>query len=131
MDKGLGFVAIILIWGGALYLFSGTLMRQGGSLGGDGFLASTLASFNEVFNTKKDIIGVFGANGDYEKSTVYFSKSANIRDINFVPNNPNLIFASSDDGLLVSNDGGSAWRIFSDVEHKINSERMFIKFFLI
>ena len=121
MDKGLGFVAIILIWGGALYLFSGTLLRQSGRLGGDGFLASTLANFEEVFNTKKDIIGVFGADGDYEKSTVYFDKSVNIRGINVAPGNSNLVFAPSDDGLLVSNDGGSDWRIFSDAEHKINS----------
>lgn len=120
-NNRLGFVAVILLWGVALYLFSGTLMRQGGDLTRNSFLASKIASFEEVFNTKKDIIGVFGADGDYEKSTVYFNKSVNVRGINAAPGNPNLIFASSDDGLLVSNDGGSSWRIFSDVEQKINS----------
>ena len=84
-------------------------------------MASTVANFEKALNSKKDIVGIFNENSSYQKSIVYSAKSVNIRDIDFAPNNSNLIFASSDDGLLVSNDGGLIWRIFFDVEHKINS----------
>jgi len=120
MEKDLGFVAIILIWGGFFYLFVSTVFGGGVFSGGDNFLASAFNSFEEAVNTKKNIIGIFDENGDYRSSTVY-SGSADIRNIDFSYQNPDLIFASSDEGLLVSNDGGSVWHVFSDVEHKINS----------
>jgi hypothetical protein len=123
MEKGLGFVAILLVWGGALYLYGGSLFFGGHSsfLNGDNFLASSLASFEQALNTKSGIFGFFGEDGLYSESDLHIGKSADIRDIDVSPQNGNLVFASSDEGLLATNDGGLNWQIFSDVEHKINS----------
>lgn len=85
------------------------------------FLASSLASVEQALNSKKGILGYFGDGGSYSPSVFHSGKSADIRNIAVSPKNGSLIFASSNKGLLVSNDSGKNWRIFSDVEHKINS----------
>jgi photosystem II stability/assembly factor-like uncharacterized protein len=123
MEKGLGFVAIILIWGGAIYLWGGSLLFGGHSsfLNGDNFLASSLASFEQAINTKSGIFGFFGESGFYSESDLHLGKSADIRDIDVSSKNNSLVFASSDKGLLATNDGGLNWQVFSDVEHRINS----------
>lgn len=120
-EKGLGFIAIILVWGGLLYtLFYISPISANFS---SGFLASAFSNFGNVLNSEqKEIIGIFDGRGNFQKASIHFDKSINIFDIKVSPDDPQLIFAGSDRGLFISRDGGLNWYGFSDVEHKIDSD---------
>ncbi len=116
MGKGLGFIVVILIWGGLIFfLFNTPLLSE---LSGGDFFGSGLLSFNGVLSEQKGIIDVLGGS---QGATVHFSKKIDIWDIEVSPEDSNLIFAASNSGLFISRDAGLNWYNFSDVEHKINS----------
>jgi hypothetical protein len=123
MEKGLGFIVIILIWGGLIYFFFKTPVFS--ELSGSRFLGSSLASLNSALNEQRGIINVFGKN--FQNATIHFSKKVDIFDIKVSPRNPELIFAGSNHGLFISRDGGMNWYNFSDVEHKIDSNTKIYK----
>ncbi len=120
MEKGLGFLVVLLIWGGLLYiLFYNTSFTL--NFLGNSSLASSLSSFRKALNSQKEIIGIFNKDGDFENATIHFNKKIDILDIKISPQDPKLIFAGSNQGMFVSRDGGLNWYSFLDVEHKIDS----------
>jgi len=119
--NGLGFIALIVVWGGLFYLIFFTPLISGTS--GNHFLASALSSFSRVSDTQqKEVIAIFNKEGNYKKTNLHFNKSVDILDIEASPIDSSLIFAGSNQGLFVSKDSGLNWYNFSDVEHKINSD---------
>ena len=120
-EKGFGFVAIILIWGGLLYfLFNTPLLSE---FTGSNFLGSSLLNFNSGLNEQKEVIGIFYDDNkeNFQKAKIHFNKSIDIFDIKVSPDNPELIFAGSNHGLFISRDGGLNWYNFSDLEQNITS----------
>lgn len=120
-EKGFGFVAVILIWGGLLYfLFSTPLLSE---FTGNKFLGSSLLSLNSGLNEQKEVISIFYDDNkeNFQKAKIHFNKSIDIFDIKVFPDNPELIFAGSNYGLFVSRDGGLNWYNFSDLEQNITS----------
>lgn len=124
MMEDYGFLAIILIWGGLIYLFlSGSGAVAGVS--GSSLFSSVIGNFSASGTTTSQnqgiqgITGFFDKNGNFEASVFHFNQAISISDIEV---SGSLIFAASDHGLFTSKDSGLNWYNFSDVEHKINSD---------
>ena len=77
MGKGFGFVAIILIWGGLLYLlFNGSLLSD---FSGSKLLGSVSSSFNGRLDEQKGIISIFNDNEEnFQEAKIHFNKSVDI-----------------------------------------------------
>lgn len=61
-------------------------------------------------------LALYEVGGDLREVSVHASGVNTIFDIAVSPYNRRLILAGSDRGLLVSRDGGSTWRTFSDLD---------------
>jgi hypothetical protein len=122
MSKAIEITAIMAVLAVSLYFLGAILIGNSGFVfEGNDFLSSSLASVGQALNSKSGILGVFEKDGSYSRSIVHSGKSGDIRNIVASPKNGSLIFASSNKGLLASNDGGENWNAFSDVENKIDS----------
>jgi len=124
MDKGFGFIVIILIWGGLLYFFFKTPLLS--EFSGSSLLGSSFSSFSSALNEQKGIINI-SSETKFQNAIIHFNKKIDILDIKIFPENPELIFAGSNHGLFVSRDAGLNWYSFSDIEHKINSNTIVYK----
>lgn len=133
MEKGLGFIIVILIWGSLLsFLFNSPLAPK---FTGTKLFSSAISGFSSDANTQKkevgqkEIIGIFDDNNkaDFQKANIHFNKSIDVFDIKISSNNPQLIFAGSNHGLFVSRDAGLNWYNFSDLESSINSNTVVYK----
>ena len=124
MDKGFGFIVIILIWGGLIYFFFRTPLLS--EFSGSSLLGSSFSSFSSALNEQKGIINI-SSEMKFQNAIIHFNKKVDILDIKIFPENPELIFAGSNHGLFVSRDAGLNWYGFSDIEHKINSNTKIYK----
>jgi len=124
MDKGFGFIVIILIWGGLIYFFFRTPLLS--EFSGSSLLGSSFSSFSSALNEQKGIINI-SSEMKFQNAIIHFNKKVDILDIKIFPENPELIFAGSNHGLFVSRDAGLNWYSFSDIEHKINSNTKIYK----
>lgn len=118
MGKGLGFLIIILIWGGLAYF----ILYQSPAISGffgDNLLASSFSDFFKNLNRRQEVFGLIDERGDFQKAAVHFNRKIEIFDIKTSPVDSELIFAGSNYGLFVSRDGGLNWYAFSDIERQI------------
>lgn len=117
-NGGYGFFAVIIVWGGLLWIIFTYLPVGGG--GGGSFLASAFDNFNGQVKSRQGII-VFSEDGkDFQSAVVHFNRGVDIYDIQRSADK-RLMFAASDHGLFISRDGGLNWHNFSDIEEKITS----------
>jgi len=121
MEK-FGFLAIILVWGGLLYVLF-TSGPVGAAFGGASFLSSFIGDFNNNSQVQENAIVLMDGGGNLEKAQVHFNTAVNIFDVAI----GSLAFAGSNHGLFISRDGGLNWYNFSDIEKKINSDSQVYK----
>ncbi len=122
-DKGYGFLAIIIIWGGLFYLFSASPIAPSASAGSGSFSAATFSALGGFFNDgggSNEPFGFIDEKGVFQKSQAHFDNTPNISQIEISLSDPSLIFAASNNGLLASKNGGLNWYSFFDIEHKLN-----------
>lgn len=122
-NKGYGFLAIIIIWGGLFYLYSVSPIAPSASAGSVNFSATTFSAFGGLFNGdggSNEPFGLINEKGVFQKSQAHFDNALNISQIEISLSDPSLIFAASNSGLIASKNGGLNWYPFFDVEHKLN-----------
>ena len=117
-DGGHGFIAVIIVWGGLLFIIFNYLPAGGG---GGNFLASALDNFNGQVKSRPGVI-VFSEDGkDFKSAVLHFSRDVDVYDIERSADKL-LMFAASDHGLFISRDKGLNWHNFSDIEEKITPD---------
>lgn len=123
-NKGTGFIAVLIIWGGLFYLFSVSPAAPVVSAGSGSFSAATVSAFSGILggnSGSNEPFGFINKEGNFQKSQAHFDNSVNISQIEISSSDPSLMFAVSNSGLFASKDAGLNWYSFSDVEHKLNS----------
>lgn len=134
-STGLGFIAILIVWGGLLYgLFYGS-WGLGGSNNVNMQLSSVAASFggtSESTNVagQTSFLAVSENGKKFQSSVIHFNKKINISDVVVSPDDPDLMYAASNRGLFVSRDGGKNWYSISDLERKIDTKTNVYKIFI-
>jgi len=124
--KGVGFLAVIIVWGGLFYLYSLTPAATVVSANNGNFLADALSSFGNSFSGgsggSNEPFGFIDEKGNFQKSQTHYDNAVKISQIEFSLSDPSLMFAVSNSGLFASKDGGINWYPFSDVERKLNPD---------
>lgn len=116
-------IVIILIWGG---LFSFLFKAIPDLNFSNSSLASVFSSFQSSSDSDAEaIISVSQDKENFQGATFHSADSADIFSIEVSVKDPNLIFAGSDRGLLVSKNAGLDWYGFSDLEQKITSAKIY------
>ena len=134
-STGLGFIAILIVWGGLLYgLFYGS-WSFGGSGDASMQLSSVAASFDGISESsiaegQTSFLAVSENGKNFQPSVIHFNKKINTSDIVVSPSDPDLMYAASNLGLFVSRDGGKNWYSFSDLEKKIDVKTKVYKIFI-
>lgn len=123
------YVIIIVFWGGLIYFLlyglpNFNLDADFGS--GNRYFASVIESFNNVslvddnsVSAIENIISISYDGNSFNSSKVY-AGNVDIFDIAFAPGDLSKIYAGSNKGLLISQDGGLSWHQISDLENKIS-----------
>ncbi|HDH31364.1 MAG TPA: hypothetical protein ENH26_01160 [Candidatus Wolfebacteria bacterium] len=123
MNKTGDAIAIILIWGGLIYMLFNFLPDIN-------FSKNSLASTFSVLDFSNDnyqegIITISEDKENFQSAAFYFNKPVDIFDIKVSAIDSNLLFAGSDKGLFISRNNGSDWYAFSDLEKKIYSAKVY------
>ncbi|MFA5098597.1 MAG: hypothetical protein WC461_00015 [Candidatus Paceibacterota bacterium] len=125
--KGIGFLAVLIVWGGLFYLYSLTPAVPSVFAGNGSFTAAVFSTVNSAFSgndsgsVSSQPFGYIDENGEFKNSQMHFDDPVGISQIEVSPTDSSLFFAVSNSGLFASKDSGLNWYSFSDVEHKLNS----------